>query len=387
MKFLPYILRNVVRNKLRTAFTGLSIAVSLFLVTVMYAYVNMQDEVAEESAKYARVVVTAKQGLTFPVPIAHVDKVRSLEGVKAVAPLAWFGGKYKDDKIPFAQFATDPQVVFEVMSEFTVPAEQMSAWQKDRTGCVVGEKIARKRGWKLGDRIVLKGDIYPVNLELTIDGIYDGPSTSDREMLWYHYAYLDELLKKARSQMAGNAGTLFVKAQSPEMLADLMPRIDARFASSDSPVRAVTEQAFRQMFIEMLGNVRAYIRNVAMAVVVSLVCVAGNAMAMSLRERTREVAVLKAIGFSRPMVLALVLCEAIVIALAGGLVGVIGARLLFTYSDLTISGIPGFNAFYIPWSTVTFGLAVAVAIGLASGIVPAWRAAQVSVVEGLRKVV
>ena len=150
---------------------------------------------------------------------------------------------------------------------------------------------------------MLKGDIYPVNLELTVDGIYIGPATSDKEMLWYHYTYLDELLKQARSQMAGNAGTMFVKAQTPEACPSLMRRIDARFANSESPVRAMTEQAFRQMFTEMLGNVRAYIRNVAMTVVVSLICVAGNAMAMSLRERTREVAVLKAIGFSRMIVL------------------------------------------------------------------------------------
>ena len=235
MKFLPYILRNVMRNKLRSIFTGLSIAVSLFLVTVLYAYVNMQDEMAVESLKYARVVVTAKQGLTFPVPIAHVDKVRNMDGVKTVVPLAWFGGKYKDDKIPFAQFATDPLHAFEVFSEFTVPPDQLSAWQKDRSGCVIGEKIARKRGWKVGDKIVIKGDIYPVNLELMIDGIYTGPSTSDLEMLYYHYTYLDELLKQARSQMAGNAGTMFIKAQTPELMPELMRKIDAALRQFRKP--------------------------------------------------------------------------------------------------------------------------------------------------------
>ncbi|MBI2826627.1 MAG: ABC transporter permease [Planctomycetia bacterium] len=387
MKFLPYILKNVLRNKLRSVFTGLSIAVSLFLVTVLYAYINMQDEVGKESEKYARIVVTAKQGLMFPVPIAHLDKVRAMQGVKAASPLAWFGGKYKDDKIPFAQFATDTSAIFTVLDEFTVPPEQLSAWQKDRSGCVVGEKIARKRGWTFGDKVVLKGDIYPVNLELTVDGIYDGPESSDREMLFYHYEYLDELLKQARSQLAGNAGTIFVKAQSADMLPSLMTQIQARFASSDSPVRAVTEQAFRQMFTEMLGNVRAYIRNVALAVVVSLVCVAGNAMAMSLRERTREVAVLKAIGFSRTTVMSLVLFEAMVIAVGGGLVGTLGARALFTFGDISFMAIPGFAAFYVPWSTVIFALAIAAAVGLASGMIPAWRAARMSVVDGLRKVV
>ncbi len=387
MKFLPYILRNVQRNKLRSVFTGLSIAVSLFLVTVLYAYVNMQDEMGEGALKYARVVCTAKQGLTFPVPIAHVDKVKGMEGVKTVVPLAWFGGKYKDDKIPFAQFATDPDHCFEVFAEFTVPPDQLSNFQKDRTGCIVGEKIARKRQWKVGDKIVLKGDIYPVNLELTIDGIYTGPAGSDLEMLFYDYTYLDELLKQSRSQMAGNAGTMFIKAQTPEMMPDLMQRINARFANSEAPVRAMTEQAFRQMFTEMLGNIRVFIRNIAIIVVAALVCVAGNAMAMSLRERTREVAVLKAIGFSRFIVLTLVLIEAIVIAVIGGFLGVMAARLLFQFTDMSMIGIPGFSSFYVPVSTMLFSMLLAAAIGLASGIIPAWRAAQVSVVDGLRKVV
>ncbi len=387
MKFLPYILHNVMRNKLRSAFTGMSIAVSLFLVTVLYAYVNMQDEQGIESLKFARVVVTAKQGLTFPVPVAHVDKVRNIEGVKTVVPLAWFGGKYKDDKIPFAQFATDPDHAFEVFSEFTVPPDQISNWQKDRTGCVVGEKIARNRGWKVGDKIVLKGDIYPVNLEMTIDGIYSGPSTSDLEMLFYHYTYLDELLKQARSQMAGNAGTMFVKAQTPEMMPQLMKQIEARFANSESPVRAMTEQAFRQMFTEMLGNIKVFIRNIAIVVVAALVCVAGNAMAMSLRERTREVAVLKAIGFSRTHVLVLVLVEAVLIAVVGGLIGVLAARGLFQFGDLSVVGIPGFSTFYVPISTMLLSMLLAAGIGLASGLIPAWRAAQTSVVDGLRRVV
>jgi putative ABC transport system permease protein len=149
----------------------------------------------------------------------------------------------------------------------------------------------------------------------------------------------------------------------------------------------MTEQAFQQMFLEMLGNVRAYVRNTALAVVFSLVCVAANAMAMSMRERTREVAVLKAIGFGRALVLRLILSEAVVIAAAGGLVGVLGARLLFGFVDVSRLGLPGITQFYVPWSTVLGGIMLAVFIGLAAGFVPAWLAARTSVVNGLRKVV
>lgn len=388
MKFLPYIFRNVMRNKLRAVFTGTSIAVSLFLVTTLYAYINMQDEQGEESKKYARIIVTAKQGLTFPVPIAHLDKVRAMSGVKAAVPLCWFGGKYQDEKIPFGQFATDPNHIMEVLAEYTVAVGSLEAFKADRGGCMVGERAARQRNWKVGDNIVLKGDVYPVTLELTIDGIFGGPETSDQlESLWFHFTYLDELLKKERSRMSGNAGTVFVKANSPEGLSDLMGEINKTFANTDAPVRAVTEQAFRQMFTEMLGNVQAYIRNVALAVVISLMLVAGNAMAMSMRERTREVAVLKAIGFTRFIVLVLVLVEAVLIAMVGGLVGVMSAKMLFSTGDIVFRGIPGFASFYVPWSTVIFGLVLSAMIGLCSGIIPAWRAAQVSVVDGLRKVV
>ena len=387
MKFLPYIVKNVLRHKLRNIFTCISIGLSLFLVTILYAYIAVQDELSAIRAQYNRLVVQHAQGLTFPIPIAYVDKVRSMPGVQAAVPMSWFGGKYKDDRLRFAQFATDPDKLFEVMDEYTLPEEQRTAWQRDRTGCIVGAKIARKRNWKLGEKIPLKGDIYPVDLELTVDGIYGGPESTDLERLFYHYEYLDELLKKSRSVQAGNAGTITIKTVSADALPKVMQEIDARFASSDAPVRTMTEQAFQQMFVQMLGNIRAYILNVSLAVVFSLVCVAGNAMAMSMRERTREVAVLKAIGFGRGMVLSLILSEAVLVALAGGILGVLAAKLLFDWSDLTLGAIPGFSSFFVPWSTILLGLVVAAAVGLASGIIPAWRAAQVSVVDGLRKVV
>jgi putative ABC transport system permease protein len=387
MKFLPYVLKNVLRNKVRSTFTVLSIAISLFLVTLLYGYLEFQDELAATSAQYNRLVVTHRQGLTTLIPVSHVDKVRAIEGVKAASGMSWFGGKYKEERMTFAQFATDPNAIFTVYDEYHVPPDQLSKWQHDRTGCVVGKRIARNKGWKLGDKIVLKGDIYPVDLELMIDAIYDGEETADLDMLWFQWAYLDEALKAKRSAIAGMIGIVSLKAESAAVLPEVARRIDKRLVSTDAPSRAMTEQAFQQTFMEMIGNVQAFIRNTALAVVFSLVCVAGNAMAMSLRERTREVAVLKAIGFQRPMVISLILGEAVAIALIGGLLGSFGAKGLFSMIDLSQIPVPGLNMFYIPWMTAIHGLLLAGAIGLLSGIVPAWRAARLSVVDGLRRVV
>jgi putative ABC transport system permease protein len=387
VKFLPYLLKNVLRNKVRSTFTVLSIAVSLFLVTLLYGYLEFQDELAAASVQYNRLVVTHRQGITSLVPVSHVDKVRAIEGVKAAAGMSWFGGKYKEERMTFAQFATDPNCIFQVYDEYQVPPDQLSKWQHDRTGCVVGKRIARNKGWKIGDKIVLKGDVYAVDLELTVDGIYDGADTADLDMLWFQWAYLDEALKAKRSAIAGMIGIVSVKAVSADVLADVAHRIDARLVGSDAPARAMTEQAFQQMFAEMIGNVQAFIRNTALAVVFSLVCVAGNAMAMSLRERTREVAVLKAIGFQRTTILTLVLGEALAIAILGGLLGSFGAKALFATLDLSQIPVPGLNQFYVPWITAVHGLLLAGAIGLMSGVFPAWRAATLSVVDGLRRVV
>lgn len=387
MKFLPYILKNIKRHKLRSVFTVLSIAVSLFLVTMLYAYLEFQDELGRKSVAFNRLAVTHVQGLTALMPVTTLDKIRKIPGVKAAMPMSWFGGIYKDDRLAFAQFGTDARECMKVWEEYSLEPDQLKAWQEDKTGCVIGWRLASKRKWNIGDKLPLKGTIYPCDLEFTVRGIYHGPETADPEMLWFHREYLDEMLKNRRSRAAGMIGMVMVKAASASALPDLSRAIDAKFASSNEPVRAMTEQAFQHMFTEMVGNVQAFVRNTALAVVFSLVCVAGNAMAMSLRERTREVAVLKAIGFQRGTVLGMVLGEAVFIAMIGGLVGAVGGKLLFDFTDPGISGLPGLSRFYVPWNSALLGVGLSGAVGLASGILPAWRAARMSVVDGLRRVV
>jgi putative ABC transport system permease protein len=386
MKYLPLVLRNVTRNKIRSLFTGSSIAVSLFLVVMLYSFLSVQDEMTEATKVYNRLIAMNVQGLTGNLPIAYVDRIRRIPGVKSATPFSWFGGKYENEVITFGQFGVDPVAVAEVYPDYEIPPDQLKAWQEDKTGCIVGSVIARNKGWKIGDKIPLKGDIYPVNLEFTVRGIYDGPSSTDREMLWFHFDYLDESLKKINDPSAGNAGIVVLEAASAEIMSDLSKTIDTTFASSDAPVRAMTEKEFQQSFMEMMGNVKGFIKYTSIAIIVALLCVAGNTMAMSLRERTREIALFKAIGFPQGTILGLFLAEAVAIGLLGGIMGAGGAKLLFATVDFS-KMVPGLGWLYVPWSTTLWGIALATGIGFVSGIIPAYRAANLSVIEGLRKVV
>lgn len=381
MKMFVYIFRNARRNRMRTLLTVMSIAVSLALISTLYGYIHLMDEIGKESEQYHRLVVQHAQSLTMPVPISHLDKIRKMDGVKEAVQLTWYGGFYGDEKVPFAQFGTDPLRVFNVLTEYRLPADQLRAWQKDRTGCVAGRRAAEKRGWKIGDRIPLKGVIYPVDLQLTLRGIYDAEDSSG---LMFQWDYFDELLEAHFGRSIGNAGTIFILGESQEVLPGIMDAVDERFASSAWPTRTMTEKAFNQMFLDMMGNVKGFIRNIGMAVIFTLVLVAGNTMAMSIRERVTEISVLKAVGFQRGRILAMVLGEAVLISAVGGALGVLGAKALFHSFD--ISGFLFLPFFYIPWYTVLVGITVAAGIGLASGAVPAWRAASIRVVDGLRRV-
>ncbi len=385
MKSLKYIWRNVTRNKLRTMLTVLSVGFSLALMTVLYGYIAMQAVWGKEAEKNNRVVVMNIQGFSGEVPIASVDKVRRIAGVKAAVPYSWYGGKYEGKQMPFAQFATDAKQAFEVWDEFQIPPDQLAEWQNDRQGCVADRRLAEKWNWKIGDRIRIEGTFYEFDLDLKLCGVFDAPQNTDS--LWFHWEYLDEGLKQMNAFGTGNAGTIFAKANDTAAIPGVIAAVDNTFASSPYPTRTQTEAAFAQMFTDMLGNVQALIRNIGLAVVFSLSLVAGNAMAMSMRERTTEVAVLKAIGFSRGRVLSMILGESFLIALIGGVLGV-GLGCLFLEGlhaassqmfPVSIGDLVG------PW--LGYLIAVAAAIGIVAGIVPAVRAAQLSVVDGLRQIV
>jgi putative ABC transport system permease protein len=385
LKHLKYIWRNATRNKLRTLLTILTVCFSLGMMTVLYGYLVMQDAWAIEAAKHGRVVVMNIQGFAGLLPIAFVDRVRRLPDVTAAVPFSWYGGVYKGERMTFAQFGTDAECAFDVWNEYEIDAGQLRQWQENRRGCVVDRRLAERRGWRIGERIPLQGSVYPFDLDLVLCGVYDAPQAT--ESLWFNWEYLDEGLKQMGGRRAGNAGTIFVKAVSADAVPALCEAIDERFESSDNPTRTQTEAAFAQMFTAMLGNIQVYIRNIGLAVVFSLSLVAANAMAMSLRERTTEIAVLKAIGFQRTRVLLMILVESCFISMAGGTLGVVlGCAFLQMLNGVMPQFFPmGMDDLAGLW--IANGILVAATIGLISGLVPAVRAAQLSVIDGLRRVV
>ena len=381
MTLTRFVTKNALRNKRRSILTMLSLAFSLLLLTLMMTIWRAfyLDEGSAESAQ--RLVVRHRVSLTFSLPGYYREKIRAVPGVVAVVPVSWFGGIYKDQKPEnfFAQFGTDPEEFFKVYRDMEIPAEQVTAWQRDRQAVIVDDTLAKKYGWKLGDRIVLQGTIYPVNLELYIRGIFH--SNPDNKSVYFNAKYLEE----AVSWFKGKAGTFSILAASPQDVGKVASTVDDMFRNSPQPTKAESEKAFGLEFVAMLGNVKAFILSICSAVVFATLLVSANTMAMSIRERTREVAVLKTLGFTRQSVLALFVSEAVALALAGGAIGVSLAYLLIYAATHS----PQFFSFYN--MKVTFGmwlaaLFIAGLVGLLSAAVPSYHASNVNIVDGLRHI-
>jgi putative ABC transport system permease protein len=381
MTLTRFVTKNAFRNKRRSALTVLSIAFSLLLLTLMMTIWRAfyLDQGSPESAE--RLVVRHRVSLTFSLPGYYREKIRAMPGVVAVVPESWFGGIYKDQKPEnfFAQFGTDPDEFFKVYRDIEIPPDQVTAWQRDRQGVIVDSSLAAKYGWKLGDRIVLQGTIYPVNLELIVRGIFH--SNPDNKSVYFNAKYVEE----AVAFFKGQAGTFSILAASPADVSKIASAVDDTFRNSPQPTKTESEKAFGLEFVAMMGNVKAFILSICSAVVFATLLVSANTMAMSIRERTREVAVLKTLGFTRRSVLGLFVSEAVALSLAGGFVGV-GLGWLMVYG-LTHS--PQFFSFF-PMK-VTFGIWIAAMltsglVGLLSAAVPSYTASKVNIVDGLRHI-
>jgi putative ABC transport system permease protein len=377
-----FVMRNAFRNKRRSLLTMLSISFSLLLLTMMVSiwrtfYVDMG---APLTAK--RVITRDRVSLSFLLPAYYREKIRSVPGVVAVVPMTYFGNHYKDDRAAnaFAQIATDPDEYLNVASDKIVPPDQVVAWQRDRTGALVDVTLADKYGWKVGDKITLLGSIFPANLELTIRGIYhrDPPQNA----LYFNAKYLEESL----SWFKGKAGWYATQVAEPGDVARVSSEIDAMFRNSPQRTKTESEKAFQLSIVAMLGNVKAFILGICGAVVFTILLVSANTMAMSVRSRTREVAVLKTLGFTRQRVLSLFVFEAVALAVSGGVVGIAAAAALIrwlTHSSVAI-GVPTDMRVTLP--AVGLSLLVAATVGFVSGYIPAYGASRINIVEGLRHI-
>ena len=382
MTLTGFVRKNTFRNKRRSILTALSIGFSLLLLTFMMTvwrtfYI---DQGSAESAQ--RVIVRNKVSLVFSIPSYYRERIRSLPGVKAVVPQRWFGGTYKDpskDK-QFAEFGTDPQELFAVYRDFQISQDQLEAWQKDRAGCVVDAELAKIHGWKIGDRIFLKGTIFPTDLELTVRGIYTAPANT--QSLYFNNTYLEE----AYTPLKGAVGFYGVLADSPQSVPLVAKAIDEAFRNSDRATKSESEKAFGLGWIAMLGNVKAFILSICAAVVFATLLVSANTIAMSIRERTREVAVLKTLGFTQRTVLGLFIGEAMSVAAVGGVLGVIATPALIWLMAQSPQG--GFFFANLKMNTVTVlvSMLAAASVGFLSAFIPAYHASRGNIVEGLRHI-
>src|ERR1700758_2814127 len=377
-----FIVRNAFRNKRRSMLTVISIGFSLLLLTMMICiwrsfYV---DQVAPEASR--RLIIRDRVSLAFFLPAYYREKIRSVPGVTAIAPLTWFGGRYIDDRPEhfFAQLATDPDEYLKVASDKIIPEDQLKAWQHDRAGAIVDVTLANKYGWKLGDHITLQGTIFPANPDLTIRGIYhrDPPQNA----LYFNAQYLEE----AVPWFKGQAGWYAAQIDSADNVSRVSKEVDEMFRNSPLQTKTESEKAFQLGFVASLGNIKAFILGICGAVVFTIMLVSANTMAMSVRSRTREVAVLKTLGFTRRRVLSMFVGESVALAVAGGVLGILTAIpvIWFLTRSFIALGVP--LAMKINGPTAGLSLAVALTLGLVSGYLPAFSASRKSIVDGLRHI-
>lgn len=382
MTLTSFVTKSAFRNKRRSLLTVVSLMFSLVLLTIMMSVWKgfYLDKGSSESAQ--RLITRHRVSLTEALPVSYREKIRTVPGVVAVAPTQWFGGIYKDAKPEnwFAQFGTDPDEIFKVMTDFKIPEDQLTAWQHDRAGVVADSELAKKFGWKIGDRIVLQGTIYPMNLELTIRGLFTAPQPTIT--VYFNQKYVEEAIAFAK----GNTGTFNILADSPEDVPKIASSVDALFKNSPYPTKTESEKAFQLGFISSLGNVKAFILSICFAVVFATLLVSANTMAMSIRERTREVAVLRTIGFTRGKILGLYVGESVTVALLGGILGCLLAAGLIA----ALTHVPGMGFFFLGMKvtlpTILLAVAVAGIVGFLSAVFPAYQAAKVNIVEGLRHI-
>ena len=375
------ILRNSLRNRLRSVLTILSFAASLCLMGLLAALANAMflREATPEQA--LRLIVRNRVSLANPIQRSYQEKIRQVPGVKEVIIFQWFGGTYKDSGDPkniFARFAVQPLGLFTVYPEYRIPEDQKRAFQQERTACIVGRKTAERHGMKIGDRITLVGDIFPVTLELTLRGIFESPR--DNESLYFHYDYLNEGLKEARDIVS----TFVILGESAEAMATIPKAVDNTFRNAPLQTKTETERAFELSFLGFLGNVKVFMGVIFGAVTFAILLVSANTMAISVRERIREVGILKTLGFTRGSIMGMILGESAVISLIGGGIGLGLAHLICAALRQQPSTFFNMPDIVIPPLLGLACLAIAATIGVASSAAPAWSASRKSIVEALR---
>jgi putative ABC transport system permease protein len=384
MKFLPLIWCNLKRKKLRTLLTMLSILVAF----VLYGYLSAISRALDQGVSVAgvdRLLTRHRVSIIQPLPVSYQARIASLPGVKAATHASWFGGIYQDPKNFFGQMAVVPEEYLAMYPEFLLPEEQKQAWFRTRTGAIVGRSTANRFGWKVGDHIPLQATIWrkkngEATWEFDLVGIYDGAEKgTDTSNFFFRYDYFDE----ARLFGVGYVGWYLVRVQNRDDAVGVAQRIDDTFANSPNETKSETEGAFLRGWAKQIGDITTMMVAILGAVFFTILLVAGNTMAQSVRERTEELGALKAIGFTNHAVLLLVLAESCLLAALGGGLGLAIAMKLISRGDPTGGLLP---VFYFATRDVLLGLGFVLALGLVAGVLPAWQAMRLQIAEALRRV-
>ncbi|HTC54058.1 MAG TPA: FtsX-like permease family protein [Steroidobacteraceae bacterium] len=382
IKFLPLLFANLRRRTPRSIFTLLSIAVA-FLLYGLLAAVKNGFEANGNLAGVDRLVTMDKVSIVQPLPISYLPRIASVPGVKLVTHSTWFGGHYQNERGIMVTYPVPPESYLAMYPEFLLPAAQKQRWLHDRVGAIVGRALAESYGWKVGDRLPLRSDIYAhadgsYDWQFNVDGIYDNKDPSgDVNSVFFNYDYLDE----SRTIGKGTVGWYIVRIADSAQSAQVAAAIDALFTNSSAETKTGSEKAFVQGFAKQTGDIGAIVTAIGIAVFFTMLLVSANTMAQSVRERTNEVAVLKTLGFSDPMVLALVIGESLLLTVLGGLIGIGGAMLAVGRIGRTLSEY--LSAFLLTPNALLVGVALILALGAAAGLLPAVRAARLRIVDGL----
>ncbi len=385
-KYIPFTFKNSLRNKRRTILTIASISVSLFLLGMLFAMYHAFYYRQGPPQQALRLVCRNRVSLTFPLPEYYEAKIRQISGVREVTSRTWFQGIYIDNRPEhfFPRFATEPQTIFKVYPELKISSEQLEAFQSDRAAAAIGKTLAEKQGLKMGQKFTIKGDIYPVDLEFTVKAVFEETQASNDNVMYFHRKYLEESLPESKR---GSVGTFAMLGDSAESVPRIAREIDETFRNSDRQTKTETERAFFLSFVSNLGNVKFLLLSICGAVVFTILLVSANTMAMSVRERVKEIGVLKTLGFTTNKILSMIIAESLLIAGIGGLLGCGLAFLVCAaLNQISFVRLIFFAGITMPPAVLATSLFVALTVGLLSSIVPAVNANRVPIAEALRHI-
>ena len=376
MRFAKLILKNVLRNKRRTLLTVSSLVVSLFLI-ISLATILTEFERGSEESNPSRLMSRHSVSLGFLLPMANLQRIQNVQGVKAVMHFTWFGGIYKDEKSFFANFAVDARKMKEIYPEVKMSDAEWQAFVADRQAAMVGKKLQILYGFTPGQRITLKSPIYNEEVEFIVRGVYTG---SDEKTLFFHHEYLNELAPEwARDQ----AGLFSILANTPEDVPRIGQEVDSMFVNSDAPTKTESEREFAKSFEAMTGSIKQFLYAIMAAITFSLLLVMGNTMAMTVRERTKEVGTLKAIGFKRHTIAGLFIGESLLLSLVGAAIGIAGAVFVFRSVDMSLY-IPNLVSFVPTGQTLIAAFALAIVVAVVSVAYSTYRVTGLTIADALR---